>query len=271
MKKCYVTLNPKARKDALLSIDASATPGFSGDKEEAGRRVDDMRMELASLQEKLYAQRRHRVLIVLQAMDTGGKDGLIRHLFTGVNPMGVQVARFERPTGEELAHDYLWRVHARVPASGQIVVFNRSHYEDVLTVRVNGMVPEKVWRRRYAHIRHFESLLADEGTTILKFYLHIDNEEQRERLQARLDDPEKNWKFDAHDLEQRKLWNEYMVAFRDAIVETDRKEAPWFVIPSNRKWFRNYAVMSILLDRLRRLDIDYPAADPQLAQYSPVV
>ncbi len=196
------------------------TPGFDGDEDAADRASDGLRDELVDLQERLFAEGRHKVLVVLQAMDTGGKDGTIRKVFSGVNPQGVIVARFTAPTPLELAHDYLWRVHQKVPAKGQIVVFNRSHYEDVLVARVNQLVPKKVWQKRYEHLRNFERMLADEGTTILKFYLHIDREEQRQRLQARLDEPDKNWKFDEHDLEQRKHWDQYMEAFRDAIVQT---------------------------------------------------
>ena len=198
---------------------------------------------------------------MLQAMDTGGKDGAIRKVFSGINPQGVDVARFGAPSALELSRDYLWRAHQKVPPKGKIVIFNRSHYEDVLVARVNDLVPQKVWKKRYAHLRNFEQMLVDEGTTILKFYLHIDAEEQRERLQARLDEPDKNWKFDEHDLEQRKHWKDYMRAFRDAIVETHQKDAPWFVIPANRKWFRDYAMLTIIVDALRKLDPKFPKAD----------
>ncbi len=258
MKKCWLELEDDASLDDL---PADATPGFKGDDDEARKATDKLRDELIGLQDRLYAQGRHALLIVFQAMDTGGKDGTIRRVFSGVNPAGIRMARFGRPSDNELAHDYLWRVHRHVPARGQIVIFNRSHYEDVLVVRTNELFPEPVWRRRYAHIRGFEQLLADEGTTIVKFYLHIDRDEQRERLQARLDEPDKNWKFDAHDLEQRKLWDEYMAAYADAIRETSRPHAPWYIIPANRKWFRDYAVMSILVDTVRRLDPQYPEAD----------
>ncbi len=258
MSKCWFELDGDADKDVLLSLPAGATPGFDGDKAAADAAADHLRDELSDLQARLYAEQKHTVLIVLQAMDTGGKDGAIRKIFTGVNPQGVDVARFEAPTSNELARDYLWRIHQKVPTKGKIVVFNRSHYEDVLVVRVNELVPKKVWKRRYAHLRDFERMLADEGTLILKFYLHIDADEQRERLQARLDEPEKHWKFDAHDLEQRRKWKDYMRAYRDAIVETHRKDAPWFVIPSNRKWFRDYAMLRIIVDALKRLDPQFP-------------
>lgn len=255
---CWLELPADGPLDAL---DAQATPGFAGAKADAKRRTRELRRELAELQRRFFADGRHALLIVLQAMDTGGKDGLIRRVFSGVNPNGVRVARFAAPSAREAGHDYLWRVHRETPAKGGIVIFNRSHYEDVLVVRVNSLVDESVWSRRYEHIRGFERLLADEGTRIVKFCLHIDRDEQRARLQARLDDPDKHWKFDAHDLEQRRHWNEYMNAYADAIRLTHAPHAPWFVIPANRKWFRDYAVMRILVDTLRDLDPRYPPAE----------
>lgn len=244
----------------LDTLDGNATPGWDKGQAEARDETEALKDKLIGLQDRLYAGAEHRLLVVLQAMDTGGKDGTIRRVFSGVNPSGVRVARFQAPTRIELAHDYLWRIHAEVPEKGEIVIFNRSHYEDVLAVRVNQLVPPEVWRRRYGHIRDFEKMLHDEGVTIVKFYLHIDRKEQRERLQDRLDQPDKRWKFDAHDLEQRKFWPQYMAAFRDAIVETDREDAPWFVIPSNRKWYRDLAIMRILVDTLEKLDLKYPVA-----------
>ncbi len=261
MADTFVRLDAQADNDVLKTLSGNATPGFKGEESSARERTDQLRDRLVDLQRRLHAGQQHRVLVVLQAMDTGGKDGAIRKVFSGVNPLGVKVARFERPTPIELAHDFLWRVHAHAPARGEIVIFNRSHYEDVLVVRVNDLQPKSVWEKRYGHIRDFEKLLFDEGTTILKFYLHIDRDEQKERLQARLDDPDKNWKFDAHDLEQRRFWDAYMRAFRDAIVETDRPHAPWYVIPANRKWYRDYAILNILVDTLEKLDLKYPKAD----------
>jgi PPK2 family polyphosphate:nucleotide phosphotransferase len=255
-KRCWL---PVDADTSLLALDASATPGFPGEEASAREQTEVLRTELVDLQAKLYAESRQRLLVVLQAMDTGGKDGVIRKVFSGVNPLGVKVARFERPTEAELSRDYLWRVHPHVPANGEIVIFNRSHYEDVLVVRVNGLVPQARWKLRYDHIRDFERMLADEGTTIVKFYLHIDRDEQARRLQARLDDPQRQWKFDPHDLEQRKHWNAYMLAFRDAIVETDRKRAPWYAIPANRKWYRDWAVMNILVRTLRDMNPRFPA------------
>ena len=209
----------------------------------------------------MWAGDRHKLLVVLQAMDTGGKDGTIRRVFEGVNPQGVRVANFKAPTAIELAHDYLWRVHRQTPASGEIAVFNRSHYEDVLIVRVLDLVPPDRWQRRYEHIRNFEQLLVDEGTTILKFYLHISKDEQAERLQARLDDPTKGWKFNAGDLDHRELWDAYMEAFGVALGETSTPDAPWYVVPANRKWYRDLAVAQTIVTALEGLDMSYP--DPE--------
>jgi PPK2 family polyphosphate:nucleotide phosphotransferase len=227
-------------------------------KEDGVERTDRLREELGKLQEMLYADGRHKVLVVLQAIDAGGKDGTIRSVFEGVNPQGVEVHSFKAPTEEELAHDFLWRVHNHVPRSGHIGIFNRSHYEDVLVVRVHGLVPEKVWRKRYGHIRAFEQLLHDEGTTILKFFLHISKDEQRERQQKRIDDPSKRWKFARADLEERKHWDGYMEAFEAMLHETSTSHAPWYVVPANHKWYRNLVVSTILVDTLQSLDLRYP-------------
>ena len=200
-----------------------------------------------------------KVLIVFQSMDAGGKDGTIRTVFEGGNPQGGKGAAFKVPTPEELAHDFLWRIHKQTPGKGEIVIFNRSHYEDVLVVRVHGYAPEEVWKKRYDHIRHFEQLLADEGTTILKFYLHIDLDEQKQRLQERLDDPTKRWKFNIGDLEERKLWPQYMQAFEDAIEKTSTESAPWYVIPANRNWYRDLVISQIIVDTLENLKMKFPA------------
>jgi PPK2 family polyphosphate:nucleotide phosphotransferase len=247
----------------LASIDPAASGGY--EKQEAKAETKRLNRELESLQELLYAEGKHKVLIVLQAMDAAGKDGTIRHVFDGVNPQGVKVASFKKPTTRELAHDYLWRVHQNTPGSGEITIFNRSHYEDVLIVRVLNLVPKDQWFRRYEHIRAFEKLLADEGTTILKFYLHISKEEQRERLQARLDDPAKHWKFDIGDLAQRKLWDDYLAAYETAISETSTEAAPWYVIPANRKWYRNLAISQIMVRTLQELNMDFPEAEDDLS------
>ena len=248
----------------LAKHDPNDKSLFLIDKAEGKAHLLKLNEELEALQELLYAEGKHKLLIVLQAMDTGGKDGTIRHVFEGVNPQGVKVASFKVPTEEELAHDYLWRVHKHTPGKGEIVIFNRSHYEDVLVVRVHKLVPEEVWSRRYEHIRAFEGTLADEGTTILKFYLHIDLDEQKERLQARLDEPHKNWKFSKGDLEERKLWDQYMAAFEDALGETSTEVAPWYVIPANRKWYRNLVISSIIIDKLKNLNMAYPEAEEGL-------
>jgi PPK2 family polyphosphate:nucleotide phosphotransferase len=220
--------------------------------------------QLSRLQERLYADGRHRVLVVLQAIDAGGKDGTIRSVFTGVNPQGVTVTSFKAPNSDELAHDYLWRVHQHVPRSGHIGIFNRSHYEDVLIVRVHNLVAESVWKKRYQHIRAFEQMLHDEGTTIVKFFLHISKDEQRERQQARIDDPTKRWKFERADLDERKHWDDYQTAFEAMLNETSTEHAPWYIVPANRKWYRNLVVSQVLVDTLGGLDLHYPEAEEGL-------
>jgi PPK2 family polyphosphate:nucleotide phosphotransferase len=198
------------------------------------------------------------LLMILQATDTGGKDSTIKKVFEGVNPAGVRMASFKQPTHQELARDYLWRVHAQVPRDGEIAIFNRSHYEDVLIVRVRDLVPQDVWSKRYAHINDFERLLADEGTTIIKIFLHISKDEQRERLQARLDDPTKHWKFSTGDLAERRRWDDYQAAYQDMLERTSQAHAPWFIVPADRKWYRDLVVSSILIEALESLDLQYP-------------
>lgn len=249
----------------LAAFDPAETGSFVGGKEEARALHRLMTSRLSELQEKFYADGSHRLLVILQATDTGGKDGTIKKVFRGVNPAGVRVASFKRPTHHELARDYLWRVHARVPADGEMTIFNRSHYEDVLVVRVHGLVDEHVWSRRYAHINDFERLLADEGTTLVKIYLHISKDEQRRRLQARLDDPSKHWKFKVGDLENRKHWDAFQQAFADMLEKTSQHHAPWYIVPANRKWYRDLVVSSILLETLESLDLHYPPNDADLA------
>ena len=242
----------------LSKWDPNDKGGFKGSKEEGLEEVEKLNARLEELQEVLYAEHRHKVLIVLQAMDTGGKDGVIRRVFDGVNPQGVRVASFKVPTEEELDHDYLWRVHKVVPGRGEMVIFNRSHYEDVLVVRVHGIVPPEVWQKRYEQINAFERHLVENGTTILKFYLHIDLKEQKERLQARLEDPTKRWKFRLADLEERKLWHPYTEAYEEALSRTSTDHAPWYVIPANRKWYRDLVISSVLVETLQNLDMKYP-------------
>ncbi len=228
------------------------------DKARGRDRTRTLNRRLELLQERLWAEHRHRVLVVLQATDTGGKDGTIRHVFDGVNPQGVRVAAFKKPTERELAHDYLWRVHPHVPGDGEIVIFNRSHYEDVLVVRVHELVPRERWERRYDHIVDFERLLVDEGTTICKFFLHISRDEQAERLRARLENPDKQWKFSRGDLAERRRWDDYQEAFRVMLERTSTPWAPWWVVPADRKWFRNLLVSEILVSTLEQLDPRWP-------------
>ncbi len=231
---------------------------FEGRKSQGKKELVKLNARLEALQELLYAEGRHKLLIVLQAMDTGGKDGVIRHVFNGVNPQGVKVAGFKVPTPKELAHDYLWRVHKQTPGSGEITIFNRSHYEDVLVVRVHGLVPPEVWGRRYDHINAFERLLADEGTTILKFYLHISPEEQKARLQARLDEPHKRWKFNPGDLKDRALWPDFMQAYEEMLSKTSTPWAPWYIVPADRKWYRNLVIGTVIVETLEALEMRYP-------------
>ena len=218
------------------------------------------RDEIKGLQRRLYAEERRSVLLVLQGTDTSGKDGTIRHVMRGITPSGIQVAAFSAPSGNELAHDYLWRVHAACPERGRIGVFNRSHYEDVVTARVRGLIDPDTWSRRYRHINEFERMLVDEGTTILKCFLHLSRDEQRERLQARLDKPHKRWKFSRQDLDDRARWDEYQTAYEDALRETSTPWAPWHVVPADRKWQRNLVVAQLLAATLQMMDPEVPAA-----------
>lgn len=245
----------------LASIDPGSTPGWKVDKAAAKLAAEKLNARLEALQELLHAEHKHKLLVVLQAMDTGGKDGTIRRVFDGVNPLGVRVASFKAPTPVELDHDYLWRAHAQVPGRGELTIFNRSHYEDVLVVRVHEFVPERVWRKRYAQIRDFERMLVEEGTTIVKFFLHISKDEQKERLQARLDDRENQWKFNPGDLKERELWDSYMAAYQEAVAETSTKDAPWYVVPANKKWYRDWAILKIMVDTLEGMKIAYPKPD----------
>ena len=242
----------------LADWQTSTTYGFDGTKSEGKELMPELNDRLAELQQMLYAQAEHKLLVVLQGMDTSGKDGTIKHVFRTINPLGVKVANFKRPNEVELAHDYLWRIHEHTPRDGRMVIFNRSHYEDVLVVRVHDLVPEKVWRRRYEHIRGFEQMLADEGVVVVKLFLHISKDEQRERLQERLDNPAKHWKFEHGDLSERRHWDAYTRAYEDAISETSTSEAPWYVIPADRKWYRNLVVSQLLIDKLKGLDMSYP-------------
>ena len=245
----------------LAKIDPKDTSSGPESKEEARQRAEDLQQRLVELQDVLYAEHVHKILIVLQGMDTSGKDGTVRHVMRGISPASVRVVSFKKPTQPELEHDYLWRVHPHVPGAGEIAIFNRSHYEDVLVVRVHDLVPRAVWKKRYDQINDFERMLAENGVTILKFFLHISREEQRERLQARLDDPTKRWKFQHGDIEERARWDQYMDAYQDALRKTSTEWAPWYVIPSDRKWCRNYFVAETIARTLDGLDMKYPQPD----------
>jgi len=255
MKKYVV--KPGSKVD-LSEWDPNDTGDFKGDKKSGLADVAKLNSKMDALQEILYAEHKHKLLIVLQGMDTAGKDGAIRHVFEGVDPLGVRVASFKVPSAEELDHDYLWRIHKAVPAAGEIVIFNRSHYEDVLVVRVHKLVAPAVWKKRYDQINAFERHLTQTGTTIVKFFLNIDFDEQKKRLQARLEDPTKQWKFNPQDLKERKLWSVYMKAYEDALGKTSTAYAPWHIVPANRKWYRDLVISSILVETLENLKLQYP-------------
>ncbi len=231
---------------------------FGWNKASALVELETVKAELDGLQQHLYAEGTRSLLVVLQAMDAAGKDGTIRAILSGLNPAGVKVTSFKVPGGPETAHDYLWRVHAAVPAKGDIGVFNRSHYEDVLVVRVKGFAPKAVWSRRFDHINAFEQLLVDEGTTVVKLFLHVSKDEQRERLQDRVDDPAKRWKFRAGDLDDRALWPKFQQAYEDALTKTSTVQAPWYVVPADRNWVRNLAVAKILRHHLGAMNPKLP-------------
>ncbi len=257
VKRCRAT----ARLD-LADHDPRET--FGWDKEAAKLELDEVMGEVDALQTRLFAAEEHAVLVVLQAMDAGGKDGTIRTVMRYLNPAGVDVNAFGVPSDEERAHDYLWRVHHHAPTKGTIGVFNRSHYEDVLVVRVKEFVPEGVWRRRYRHIREFERMLTDEGTHVVKLFLNMSADEQRDRMQDRIDDPTERWKFRMGDLDDRAQWDQYQAAFRDALRETSTSSAPWYVVPADRKWVRNLVVAKILLHHLRAIDPQLPPSEEGL-------
>jgi len=248
----------------LASIDPASTPGWTGDKVAAAARVRDLKGALADFQQRLWAERKQSLLVVLQALDAGGKDGLIRKVLTAFNPQGTQVTGFGVPSEEELGHDYLWRIHAHAPQRGRIGVFNRSQYEDVLVVRVNELVAKAVWERRYDQINAFERHLAENDTRILKFFLLISRDEQRRRFQKRLDDPAKNWKWSSGDLETRARWDDYLAAYTDALARCSTNVAPWFVVPADRKWYRNLAVAEILAETAAHMNPSWPPPDEDL-------
>ena len=257
----------KPGKAFKLKSCATDDRGSFKDKEDAVAPTEKLLEQMAGLQEKLYAENRQSLLIVLQAMDAGGKDGSIEHVFSSVNPQGCSVTSFKKPSEAELAHDYLWRIHQAVPRYGMIGIFNRSHYESVLVERVRDLVPKPVWKRRYDHINNFERLLVDEGTTILKFFLHISHDEQRQRLEARLKDPHKNWKFNPGDLDERKLWNQYQEAYQDLLEKCSTDWAPWYVVPADRKWFRNWVLSDVIVRALKKMNPQFPKPIDQIEKY----
>ncbi len=253
-KRFRVTPGSKVK---LKDID----PGFKDHHEgrkEASKEMERDREKLRALQQLLYADGRRSLLICLQGMDTGGKDGTINHVLGAMNPQGCRVAPFKQPTNKELAHDFLWRIHQPAPAKGEVVIFNRSHYEDVLVVRVHNLVPEKVWSRRYDQINAFEKELDENNTHILKFFLHISKEEQLSRFKERLDDPAKQWKISEADYKERKFWNDYTAAYEDALSRCSTEHAPWFIIPSDHKWFRNLAIARIVVEHLEAFELKFP-------------
>lgn len=258
----------KVRPGSRLRL-ADIDPAFRSryeSEEEAADEIKEFRKRLWTLQELLYVERKRSLLICLQAMDTGGKDGIINHVLGAMNPQGCRVAHFRQPSPEEAAHDFLWRAHLVAPARGEVVIFNRSHYEDVLVARVHDLVPRKVWSKRYDRINEFERSLFDSGTEILKFYLHISKDEQLERFKARLDDPTKQWKISDADYTEREFWDEYTVAYEKVLSRCSTRRAPWFVIPANHKWFRDLAVGRIVVEHLESLGLKYPKPTVNIAR-----
>jgi len=261
-KKFLVEPGAKLR---LASIDPSYT-GKHASHEDAMPQIQKHVARMDALQYLLYADAKQSLLVVLQALDAAGKDGVIRHLFTGMNPQGTSVFGFKQPTSEEAAHDFLWRAHRRAPGRGEVVIFNRSHYEDVLVVRVHELAPRSVWSKRYELIDDFERMLVANGTTILKFFLHISPEEQLARFEERLEDPARNWKISESDYSERELWPAYVEAYEEALSRTSTKHAPWFVIPLNHKWFRNLAISSIIADAMEAMGLALPPTRVDLSE-----
>lgn len=261
MKEYMVRPGEAARIDTR---DPGGAPSFDGGKERGLKKLEKLTSRLEELQDLLYADRHHALLVVLQGMDSAGKDGTIRRVFSGVNPEGVRVASFKVPSPLEADHDFLWRAHQQVPALGEMVLFNRSHYEDVLITRVHGLISRPVWERRYGEINSFERSLSEEGTTILKFFLHLSRAEQKRRLKERLDDRTKQWKFRESDIEERRRWPEYMVAYEEALTKTSTRWAPWFVVPSDRRWLRDLIVSEQIVRTLEGFRMSYPALPREL-------
>jgi PPK2 family polyphosphate:nucleotide phosphotransferase len=256
---------PFGKSVSLKEYDPKDTGSYTSEEEALPVLAKDLE-RLAHLQEAFYAEGKRSLLVVLQAIDTGGKDGTIKHVFRGLNPQGVEITSFKAPTPIELSHDFLWRVHNRTPAKGIIGVFNRSHYEDILVVRVHNLVPEKVWQERYDHINRFEELLAESGTTILKFFLYISKGEQKRRLLDRTTTPEKQWKFSFGDLKEREHWDSYIEAYEAMLSKCNTPYAPWHIIPANKKWYRNLVVTRAIVDALEKLNPQYPKPEGDLSK-----
>jgi len=250
----------RVQKTDKVKLSRTETDGkkIEKDRDACEALFQSLRSELITLQAQLYAEGQQKLLIILQAMDAAGKDGTVRSVFEGANPQGVVVTSFKRPSEDELAHDFLWRVHKAVPPKGMIAVFNRSHYEDVLVVRVHNIVPELVWRPRFEMINDFEKMLTASGTRIIKFFLHISKNEQKRRFQERLDDPSKRWKFDPEDLEKRKLWDGYQQAFEDMLEKCSTKDSPWYIVPSDQNYYRDLVVTSVIVETLKEMNPQYP-------------
>jgi PPK2 family polyphosphate:nucleotide phosphotransferase len=256
----------KPEHDIKLSdIDPGSTPDVR-DKDEAVLRLQKNLDRLSVLQQLLYAEDKRSVLVILQGIDAAGKDGTIRNVMTGLNPQGCHVSSFKAPNSEELSHDFLWRVHKKAPAKGEIGIFNRSHYEDVLIVRVHNLVPKQVWSARYEQINNFEKMLSENNTTILKFFLYISKDEQKKRFEERILDPKKNWKFSLADVEERKYWDDYIKAFEDAINRCTTEHAPWYIVPANKKWFRNLAVSQVIVETMEDMKMRFPKPTADLSK-----
>lgn len=254
-------VKPGTRVNLTQNDSAEKTLFFGANKLESDPQFAELQNQLRDLQKILYSQNKHRVLVVMQAMDTGGKDGCIKHVFSHIDPQGIHVRSFKKPSEEELSYDFLWRIHSKVPHRGQLVIFNRSHYEDIIAVRVKKIFPDEVWQRRQQHVMDFERMLAEEGTTIIKIFLHISKDEQKRRLEERLNNPAKHWKFNPDDLADRSRWDDFMHAYEEVIAKTSTELAPWYIVPADRKWYRNLCVARIMLDSLKGLDMELPKVD----------
>lgn len=251
----------------LAAVDANQSEHYKA-KKDVLEELEVQRLRIQELQARQYAENKQGLLIVLQAMNTGGKDGTIKHVFSGVNPQGCRISSFKAPNPEEANHDFLWRYHKSAPARGRIGIFNRSHYEDVLVVRVKNLVPEEVWRERYGLINDFEENLTRNNISVIKFYLHISKDEQKRRLESRLADPDKRWKFSTNDIKERAFWDDYQEAFEDAINNTSTQHAPWYVVPANKKWYRNLVVARTIADALEDMNPQYPPTEKGLERIS---